>query len=272
MSYPEVFGGWSIVKVSVLASSSSGNCAFIRTERTRILVDAGLGRRETFERLVRIGEDPEQLTGIVVTHEHSDHVCGLVSIARYFARQGRPLPLYLSRLTAPTIDWGEFTPNIEPFQAGSRFKVGDMDVETFTIPHDAIDPVGVAVRAEGVKIGILTDLGYLPESVKFHLSGADLLLLESNHDLDMLKVGPYPWSVKQRVMGRKGHLSNEVACDFIRKDLDTTVSTLILGHLSENNNHPEIVRLMAMQALHGRALFTRLVIANARKPSEVFAY
>jgi phosphoribosyl 1,2-cyclic phosphodiesterase len=272
MSYPEVSEDRPIVRVSVLASSSSGNCAFIRTERTRILVDAGLSRRETFERLLIIGEDPEQLSGIVVTHEHSDHVSGLVAIAKYFARQGRPLPLYLSRLTAPTIDWGEFTPAIEHFQAGSRFTIGDLEVDTFTIPHDATDPVGVAVRAEGIKIGIVTDLGYLPDSIKVHLRNVNLLLLESNHDLDMLKVGPYPWSVKQRVMGRKGHLSNDVACDFIKKDLDTSVSTLILGHLSENNNHPEIVRLMATQALHGRALFTKLVVANPRKPSETFAY
>ena len=256
----------------MLASSSSGNCTFIGTDRTRVLVDAGLGRKEIFQRLSDIGENPEELTGIVVTHEHTDHISGLVSIARYFQRQNRPLPLYLSRLTAPSIDWGEFTPAVEHFQAGSRFVIGDIEVDTFTIPHDAIDPVGVALRADGVKAGIVTDLGYLPDSIKVHLRGTDVLLLESNHDLDMLKVGPYPWSVKQRVMGRKGHLSNDVACDFIKRDLDTTVSTLILGHLSENNNHPEIVRLMATQALHGRTLFTKLVIANARKPSEAFVY
>lgn len=237
-----------------------------------MLVDAGLSRKEAFERLREIGEDPEQLTGIVVTHEHSDHISGLVAMARYFQREGRPLPLFLSRLTAPSIDWGEFSPTVEHFQAGSRFTIGDIDVDTFTIPHDAIDPVGVALHANGVKIGIVTDLGYMPDSIKMHLRGTDVLLLESNHDLDMLKVGPYPWSVKQRVMGRKGHLSNDVACDFIKRDLDTTVSTLILGHLSENNNHPEIVRLMATQALDGRLLFTKLVIANARKASEAFVY
>jgi phosphoribosyl 1,2-cyclic phosphodiesterase len=256
----------------VLASSSSGNCTFVGTATTRVLVDAGIGRKEIFRRLCDIGENPEDLTGIVITHEHSDHVAGLLSIARYFERQGRALPLFLSRLTAPSIDWGEFAPAVEHFQAGSRFVIGDIEVDTFTIPHDAIDPVGLALRAGGVKVGIVTDLGYLPDSIKVHLRGTDILLLESNHDLDMLKVGPYPWSVKQRVMGRKGHLSNDVACDFIKRDLDTSVSTLILGHLSENNNHPEIVRLMAMQALDGRALFTKLAIANARKPSDAFVY
>lgn len=256
----------------MLASSSSGNCAFIRTEKTSILVDAGLSRKETFLRLAEIGEDPEKLSGIVVTHEHSDHVCGLISIGKYFLKQNRCLPLYLSRLTAPTIDWGEFTPAVEHFQAGSRFVAGDIEIDSFTIPHDAIDPVGFTFRAEGMKIGVVTDLGYMPDSVKVHLRGADVLVLESNHDLDMLKVGPYPWSVKQRVMGRKGHLSNEVACDFIKRDLDTTVHTLILGHLSENNNHPEIVRLMASQALDRRALFTQLTIAEPRKRSQPFVF
>lgn len=236
-------------------------------------MDAGLSRKEVFARLTAIGENPDELSGIVVTHEHSDHVCGLVSIAKYFSiKQNRPLPLYLSRLTAPTIDWGDFVPAVEHFQAGSRFVAGDIEVDSFTIPHDAVDPVGFRFCAEGVKIGVVTDLGYVPDSLQFHLRGTHVLLLESNHDLDMLKVGPYPWSVKQRVMGRKGHLSNDVACHFIRRSLDTSVHTLILGHLSENNNHPEIVRLMGSQALDGRALFTRLEIAEPRKISETFVY
>jgi phosphoribosyl 1,2-cyclic phosphodiesterase len=150
--------------------------------------------------------------------------------------------------------------------------IGDIEVDSFTIPHDAADPVGFTFRAEGVKIGVVTDLGYVPDSLRFHLRGTDVLIMESNHDLDMLKVGPYPWSVKQRVMGRNGHLSNEVTCDFIRRHLDTSVNTLILGHLSESNNHPEIVRLMGYQALRGRELFTRLVVVEPRKASESFVY
>lgn len=237
------------------------------TERTRILVDAGLSRKETFERLAAVGEDPEKLDAIVITHEHSDHVSGLVSIARKLR-----IPVYLSHLTAPSIHWGEFQPAIEHFQAGSRFTIGDIEVDSFTIPHDAADPVGFAFRAEGVKVGVATDLGYIPDSIKFQLRGAHVLVLESNHDLDMLKVGPYPWAVKQRVMGRNGHLSNDVACDFVKRDLDSTVHTLILGHLSENNNHPEIVRLMGHQALEGRALFTRLVVAEPGKQTDAFVY
>ena len=194
-------------------------------------------------------------------------MAGLGAIARKLS-----IPVYVSRLTAPAIAWGEYTPHLELFQAGASFTIGDIDVTSFTIPHDAADPVGFAFRAEGIKISIATDLGYLPDSVRVNLCGSDVLLLESNHDLEMLKVGPYPWSVKQRVMGRMGHLSNEVACNFVRKELDTRTSTVILGHLSEHNNHPELVRLMGSQALDGRRLFTRLMVADPRKATEAVVY
>jgi len=239
----------------------------VATERTRLLVDAGLSRKETFERLHASGHDPESLTAILVTHEHTDHISGLQVIARKLR-----IPVYISRLTAPAIAWDENPPHLEMFQAGASFTIGDIDVTSFTIPHDAVDPVGFSFRAAGIKISIATDLGYLPDSIRHHLRGSDLLLLESNHDVEMLKVGPYPWSVKQRVMGRNGHLSNDVACSFIRNELDTSTSTLILGHLSESNNHPEIVRLCASQALHGRALFTKLVIADPKRATETFTY
>jgi len=266
------FGSITIVKVCILASGSSGNATFIATSRTRLLIDAGLSRREVAARLNSIGEDIDNIDGILVSHEHTDHVSGLISLAKNTLGTNHNRPIFMTRLTAPGIDWGEYQPNLECFQAGSRFTIGDIDVDSFTIPHDAVDPVGFCLSSQGVRIGIVTDLGYVPDSVKFHLRGVDLLLIESNHDLDMLKVGPYPWSVKQRVMGRKGHLSNDVVCDFIRKDLDTTATTLILGHLSEHNNHPEIVRLTANQALQGRALFTRLVVVQPRHQSEVFTY
>ena len=242
---------------------------FIRTERTRILVDAGLSKRDIIARLAVIGEQAEQLDAILITHEHSDHVSGLVTLAKQLN-----VPIYITRLTAPAIPWGEYTPKLDCFQAGTTFSVGDIDVDSFTIPHDAIDPVGFCFRAQGIKIGIVTDLGYMPDSIKFHLRGADLLVLESNHDLEMLKVGPYPWSVKQRVMGRKGHLSNDIVSDFIRRDLDTTISTLVLGHISEHNNHPQLVRVMGNRALDGtgRALFTRLVVAEPKQQTEVFSY
>ncbi len=253
----------------MLASSSSGNCTFLGTERTRILIDAGLSRRETFARLAAIGEDPGKLDAIVVTHEHSDHVAGLVALARP-SKSGRRLPVYLSKLTAPAISWESCEPHVETFQAGAGFTIGDITIESFTIPHDAVDPVGFTFRAEGVKIGVAMDMGYMPDSIKVHLRSCDFLILESNHDVEMLKVGPYPWSLKQRVMGRKGHLSNDTVCDYIAENLDGTTGTLVLSHLSEQNNHPEIVRLVASQALERRGLKTRLVVAEPRLQTEVF--
>ncbi len=181
------------------------------------------------------------------------------------------LPVYLTNGTARFVEWGECAPVVEVFQAGRSFSIGDFDIASFTIPHDAADPVGYTLTAKGIKIAIATDLGYIPGSLSIHLRGVDVLLLESNHDLEMLRVGPYPWPVKQRVMSRRGHLSNEVAADFIENDLDTGVSTLVLGHISEHNNHPELVRNMGLKALSGR-LFTRLVVAEPGMQSEVFSY
>jgi phosphoribosyl 1,2-cyclic phosphodiesterase len=265
--------GLFIVKVSVLASSSSGNCALVATENTRLLVDAGLSRKETFERLTAAGTAPESLTAILITHEHSDHIAGLQVIARKL-----DIPIYMSRLTAPAIfgketQWPEdYTPKLELFAAGAGFTIGDIDVSTFTIPHDAQDPVGFSFRAEGIKIAIVTDLGYMPDSIRFHLRGSDILLLESNHDLDMLKVGSYPWALKQRIMGRNGHLSNDVACSFIRDDMGSSTSTLILGHLSAQNNHPALVQQAAVEALGARMSSTRLVVVEPKQPTETFVY
>ncbi len=239
------------------------------SERTRILVDAGLSRREIAKRLAAIGESVDDLDAILVTHEHCDHITGLAALARKAARS---LPAYMTDGTAESIDWDSKRPPIEVFGAGRSFTVGDFDVASFTIPHDATDPVGYTLCCCGVKIAIATDLGYITDSLRIHLRGTDVVILESNHDLEMLRVGPYPWSVKQRVMSRRGHLSNEVAADFIARDLDASVSTLVLGHISEHNNHPELVRDLGSKALYGRTLFTRLVVAEPGIQSEVFCY
>lgn len=213
----------------------------------------------------------------MITHEHSDHTTGLAAIINWKG-SARKIPIFATHGTAQFIDWGESVPEsgspsaIETFQAGRSFSIGDFDIASFTVPHDAADPVGYTLTAEGIKIAIATDLGYIPDSLRVHLRGTDLLLLESNHDLEMLRVGPYPWSVKQRVMSRRGHLSNEVAAEFIERDLDGTVSTVVLGHISEHNNHPELVRNMGLKALEGRALFTKLIVAEPGIQSEVFCY
>lgn len=251
----------------MLASGSSGNAALLATAKARILVDAGLSMREIAKRLAAIGEDIAAVDAIVITHEHSDHVAGLPVLARRLRK-----PCYLTHLTAPAIDWGETPPALETFQAGAAFSIRDIEIQSFSIPHDAKDPVGFCFEAEGIRIGIATDLGYIPESVKFHLRRTDLLLLEANHDLDMLKVGPYPWSVKQRVMSRVGHLSNLSMSEYLCENLEGSTAHLVLGHLSEHNNHPEIVRLVATQSLESRGFTTRLSIAAQHQPSEVFQF
>jgi len=243
------------VSVSLLASGSRGNSAMVASSTTRILVDVGLSCRETFKRVRALGERPDQLSAILITHEHSDHIAGLQRLAHKLN-----VPVFL---TAPTHHaWNQSmrdeegkTPElrkVEHFAAGRSFQVGDIAVTPFTIPHDAADPVGFTFRSEGVKIGFATDLGYMPVSVRDHLRGCDVLVMESNHDVEMLRSGPYPWSVKQRVMSRVGHLSNDALADFFANDYDGFASYVVLAHLSEQNNHPEIARAAAEQALQGR--------------------
>ena len=158
-------------------------------------------------------------------------------------------------------------PAVEYFQAGQPFEIGDISVSPFTIPHDAVDPVGFVFRAEGVRMGFATDLGYIPPNVKAQLKSLDLLL-ESNHDLEMLKDGPYPWAVKQRVLSRVGHLSNETASRFLENDYDGQAAHIILAHLSESNNDPNLARIAAEQALQGHPslLANHLQLASQHEP------
>jgi phosphoribosyl 1,2-cyclic phosphodiesterase len=241
--------------LSVLASGSRGNCAVVESSTTRLLVDAGVSCRETFKRMRALGSDPHSLSAILITHEHSDHVSGLLVLARKLN-----IPIFMTGAThqawsrAVRDATGERPELAKPevFFAGRRFQIGDIEVMPFTIPHDAADPVGFTFRVEGVKIAVATDLGYMPASVRDHLHGSDVLVLESNHDVEMLRVGPYPWSVKQRVMSRVGHLSNEALADFFASDYDGSASYIVLAHLSEQNNHPEVARRAAEKALGSR--------------------
>jgi len=165
-------------------------------------------------------------------------------------------------------------PAVEYFQAGECFEIGDIAVSPFTIPHDAADPVGFVFRAEGIRMACATDLGYIPPNVKAQLKGVDLLLLESNHDLEMLRDGPYPWSVKQRVLSRVGHLSNEATSDYLEKVYDGQAAYVILAHLSESNNLPELARVTAERALNGRAslLANRLLLAAQHEPLSAISF
>jgi phosphoribosyl 1,2-cyclic phosphodiesterase len=259
------------VSLTVLASGSRGNSSIVASGCTRILVDAGISARETFKRIKAVDADPHTLTAILISHEHSDHIDGLAMLAKRLA-----IPLYMTGATyeacrrllrvkgGPAWKYDK----IEFFCAGSRFEIGDISVIPFTIPHDAVDPVAFTFSAEGVKVAIVTDLGYMPASVRHHIANCDVLMLESNHDLEMLRVGPYPWSVKQRVMSRVGHLSNDALAQFFASDYDGNAAFVILAHLSEQNNHPEIAREAAERALGCRRtlLHNRVVLASQSVP------
>ena len=159
-------------------------------------------------------------------------------------------------------------PSVEFFAAGEPFEIGDISISPFTIPHDAADPVGFVFQTDGVRMGFATDLGYISPNVKAQLKNLDLLLLESNHDLEMLRDGPYPWAVKQRVLSRVGHLSNEAAAGFLEDGYDGQAAYVILAHLSESNNLPELARVTAERALVGRAslMANRLLLAAQHEP------
>src|SRR5215471_15719590 len=243
------------MRMTVLASGSRGNSAVISSANASILVDAGISCRETLKRMKTVGEDPQRLKAIVISHEHNDHIAGLQVLARKLQ-----IPVYITEATYQS--WRRVTRDAEGrpaklerrehFHAGRSFSVADIAITSFTIPHDAADPCGFTFKADGIKIGVVTDLGYLPFSVKDHLRRCDGLMIESNHDVEMLRNGPYPWMVKQRVMSRVGHLSNTALAEFFAKDYDAQAAFLVLAHLSEHNNHPELARETAFKALGGR--------------------
>jgi phosphoribosyl 1,2-cyclic phosphodiesterase len=244
------------LRVTILGSGSSGNCTLLETDQTRLLVDAGLGKKETLRRLAAVGRDVDRLDGIVISHEHTDHIGSLAQVLGQWRTT-----VYLNEATHTEVmrilpeNSHKRLDRVEHIRAGQRFIVGDIEVSPFSIPHDAVDPLGFTFRANGTKVAIVTDLGYLPELVKVHLRDSDCLMLESNHDLEMLKVGPYPWHIKQRVMSRTGHLSNHTVSEFLAdaEGFDAHARYVVLAHLSENNNNPDVARISAEEALGRRA-------------------
>ena len=272
---PPVAGGETIIslRVLILGSGSSGNSTLVESATTRVLVDAGLNRKETLRRLAALGETADRVDAILISHEHSDHIAGLPGLARHWRAQ-----VFMTEPTRAALGSGlpegaaEKIERVESIRAGQRFTIGNIEISAFSIPHDAADPVGFSLRADGSKVAIVTDLGFLPVVVQQHLRESDCLILESNHDLGMLKLGPYPWHIKQRVMSRTGHLSNHTVSEFLSdgEAFDARARWLVLAHLSENNNNPDVARISAEEALKRRpaecAFRGELYIASQHTP------
>ncbi len=228
----------------VLGSGSSGNCTLVEGRRARILIDCGLSARETARRLRSVGCEPSTVTGMVVSHEHGDHVRGASLFSRRFG-----VPIWTTAGTARAAGIAaDRVAGLTECAADARFEVGDLEVRCFSVPHDAADNIGMIVSCEGTRLGYATDLGHTSRLVTQRLMGCDILIAESNHDRDMLVGGPYPWSVKQRILGRHGHLSN-AEMESMVTEAAATVKHLFLAHLSGTNNTPALALDAARRAL-----------------------
>jgi len=225
------------VRLTILGSGSSGNATLVETDETRVLVDAGFSVRQLRLRLASLGRSPEGLHGILITHEHSDHIQGLAGLAD---RLG--IAVYCNRPTKDAIEWQLKTRfDWHVFTTGATFDVGDLSVDTFSIPHDAQEPVGFLLRTSAGNAGFVTDLGHVTKLVIERIRPANVLLLETNHDVKMLQDCPHrPWSLKQRILGRHGHLSNEDAAAAAEQIMSADLRHLYLGHLSRECNRPEL--------------------------------
>jgi phosphoribosyl 1,2-cyclic phosphodiesterase len=254
------------VKFTILGSGSGGNCAYLETDEARVLVDAGFSPRQIRLRLASIGRAPENLTAILVTHEHSDHVQGLIGIAAKLN-----IPIYCNRATKEAFEYQLKTKfNCNLFETGASFEIGDALVDTFTIPHDAQDPVGFLLHTATGNIGFVTDLGHMTKLVIERVRPANVLVLESNHDVKMLQdCVRRPWSLKQRILGRHGHLSNEAAAEAVAQIMSAGLKHLYLAHLSRECNKPELARKVMNERLQQiGAIHVQLQITTQDVPCE----
>ena len=252
--------------VAPLGSGSAGNSTWFASDGTSILVDAGFGPRETKRRLETIGGDIEKLSGIVVTHEHYDHIRGAQSIARKYG-----IPIYLTRGTLEASSIDRDVANVILFENNSTFTIGELAVHAKQTIHDANDSACFVIEArDGTRVGLASDLGYVDPAVLEHLTNCDGLFFESNHDVDMLRMGTYPWSLKRRILSRYGHLSNDDALNAVQRMIGAETKTLCLIHLSQTNNAESIVKDMATRLMTRLGAQLELGIAKQSEPTGRF--
>ena len=252
--------------MSILASGSSGNSIYLRSSNTSLLIDAGLSGGEITSRLEAVGVDPSSLEAVVVTHEHTDHLSGAGIVSR---RYGFPLLITPRTYRAGLRKLGKVSQPVY-YTSGNAFRVRDLTLEPFTVPHDAVDPVGLVVSDGCVRVGIVTDLGYVTNLVREKLRGCNCLVLESNHDPELLRVGPYPWELKRRVGGRHGHLSNNESASLLSELVHDGLQLVILAHISQKNNRYELADLTARNVLEKTGYPVDLVVARQERVSPMF--
>jgi phosphoribosyl 1,2-cyclic phosphodiesterase len=272
------------MKFTILGSGSTGNAILIATEKTKILVDAGLSCREIVRRLASMGVDAADLDGVLITHEHTDHVGGLRNLIGKLRCR-----VYISRATEDAYYWykrsngnggdegvkrrDSLKDRTVEIESDAEFRIGDIDFEPFTVPHDAADNFGFIAKSAGIRLATLTDFGHITDAMKQKLNGCDAVVIESNHSRDMLRACPvYSWSLKQRIAGRRGHLSNEDLADWLQNDFDGSARHVVLAHISQKSNDPHLARITAETALKMRApLFpaeTKITLSSHREPTE----
>ncbi len=236
-----------------IASGSSGNCLYVGSDSTHILIDAGVSCKKILAGLDAFGIDGTDIQAILVTHEHSDHIGGIGVLSRKYQ-----IPIYATEKTITAIlntkTLGDLSKSsFNAIAPGCTFTIGDISIEAFSIPHDAADPVSYCFYNNGNKIGTVTDLGYYNDSIVRSLESCDLLYVEANHDIRMLQAGPYPYNLKQRILSKKGHLCNEMCGQLIARLNNGRLKHVILGHLSKENNYPDLaLETVILEAYGGR--------------------
>ncbi len=249
------------LEVSSLNSGSNGNCYYIGNDRYGILVDAGLSRRETEKRLKRLGLSLQQISAIFITHEHGDHIHGIAGISRKHA-----IPIYLSQRTLEQTGLSIRQELIRTFKPYEEITIGNISVKGFPKFHDACDPHSFIVSCDGVNVGVFTDVGAPCHHMRTHFAQCHAAFLESNYDEEMLESGRYPWSLKNRIRGGYGHLSNRQALKFFQDHRPHFMSHLFLSHLSGDNNSPHLVEQLFNQVA-GR---TRIVVAGRYQETQLY--
>lgn len=251
-----------MLHLCALGSGSSGNCFYIGSETGGVLMDAGFSAKETFARLNAVGISLSKIKGIVVSHEHSDHVKGLGPVAR---KLNVPVHANSATLSAFPASVGVL-PAVRVFRPGEPFEAGRLEVTPFSIPHDAADPCAFVFRVNGASVAVATDTGSATTLIRERMRGVSHIALESNHDISMLMAGPYPWELKQRIASRSGHLSNESCGELLRELIHPGLQGVTLTHLSKINNNVDLVRLMADDALNNSGVPYQIAGQDAPGP------